>query len=208
MNERRVAGGVLVLLGALALLEARRLGGPSRGDGGGRRGRRRHVPLDHRRLAASCWASTRIFVARWPAPRVDFPDGRRAPPARRQRAACSPRTTSSRRSWGTRSAPWSSRPGSTAPWAAIGGRWPLLIGGVTTGALYLVFRVWLRRAAADGLDRDLRRRGTSSAISPAGSRRRSRRSTSAWPCSARCSARSSACSPASVPPPPSRSCFR
>lgn len=141
MNERRITGGVLVLLGALALFEARRLAafredmvaGAVVGDD--------TFPLI---IGASLLllGLYTIFVARWPMRRVEFP-------VRTERHKLFA-------SAGTLFAyclvmPYlgytvSTLVVSTGLYRVMGGyRWPvaLLIGGVTTGALFLVFVVWL-----------------------------------------------------------------
>jgi Tripartite tricarboxylate transporter TctB family len=141
VNERRIAGGVLVLLGAVALLEARRLAvlreemvaGAVVGD-----------DTFPRIIGAALvlLGFYAIVLARWPARRVTFPVG-----------------ADRRRLMGTAGAllayyavtPYlgytvSTLVVATGLYRAMAGyRWPvaLLVGGVTTGALYLVFRVWL-----------------------------------------------------------------
>ena len=141
MNERRVAGGVMLLLGVIALLEARRLSalreemvaGAVVGDDtfpwivGG---------------ALVLLGLYALLVARWPSTRVSFPVGL----ARRQLLT----------SVGALAGYYVITPYlgytlstlviSTGLYRGMGGyRWPvaLLIGGLTTSALYLLFRVWL-----------------------------------------------------------------
>ena len=87
--------------------------------------------------------------------------------------------------------------------------WPvaLLLGGVTTGALYLVFRVWLLEPLPTGW------LGTLSVdvLEPPGQRVRGGAladQSDHGRCSARCWARWWACCPASAPRPPSRSSSR
>ena len=141
MNEGRVTGGVLVLLGAVALIEARRLAalreemvaGAVVGDD--------TFPwiIGGSFLLLGLYA---LFVAQWPATPVSFPTGA----ARRQLIA----------SAGVLAAYYVITPHmgytlstlvvSTGLYRAMGGyRWrvALLIGCVTTGALYVMFRVWL-----------------------------------------------------------------
>ena len=141
MNERRVAGGILVLLGVVALIEARRLAalreemvaGAVVGDD--------TFPWI---VGAACLllGLYALFVARWPVTHVSFPAG----PERGQLLT----------SAGALAAYYVITPYlgytlstlviSTGLYRAMGGyRWPvaLLIGGVTTGTLYLMFRVWL-----------------------------------------------------------------
>lgn len=141
MNERRAAGGVLVLLGLVALSEARRLAalreemvaGAVVGDDS--------FPwiIGATLLLLGLYV---LFVARWPVTPVSFPAG-----AARRRMLTSA---------GTLAAYYVITPYlgytlstlviSTGLYRAMGGyRWPVafLIGGVTTGTLYLMFRVWL-----------------------------------------------------------------
>ena len=141
MNERRVAGGVLVLLGVLALLEARRLAalreemlaGAVVGDD--------TFPwiIGASLLLLGLYA---LFVARWPARNIEFPAG-----AERRQLVTSA---------GVLFAYYLVTPYlgytvstlvvSTGLFRVMGGyRWPvaLLIGGVTTGALFFVFKVSL-----------------------------------------------------------------
>jgi hypothetical protein len=132
VNERRIAGGILVVLGAVALLEARRLAG-----------------LREEMVAGAVvgddtfpWVIGLALLARWSVHDVTFPAG-----AERGQLV------------GSAGAlivyyvitPYlgytlSTLVVATGLYRALGRyRWPvaLLIGGVTTGALYLVFRVWL-----------------------------------------------------------------
>jgi putative tricarboxylic transport membrane protein len=141
MNERTVAGGVLAVLGVLALVEAWRLSrlreemvaGAIVGDD--------TFPLfvGVALLLSSAYA---LFLARWPGTRVSFPGGEE-----RRRLVTS---------WGALVAyyvitPWigytlSTLVTSTALYRTLGGyRWwvALLSGVITTAALYLAFRVWL-----------------------------------------------------------------
>lgn len=141
MNERKVTGGVLLLLGAVALIEARRLAalreeivaGAVVGDD--------TFPwiIGVSFLFLGLYA---VFVARWPVTRVNFPTGTE----RRQLLT----------SAGALAAYYVITPYmgytlstlviSTGLYRAMGGyRWlvALLIACATTGALYLMFRVWL-----------------------------------------------------------------
>ena len=141
MNERRVAGGVLVLLGAIALIEARHLAtlreqmvaGAVVGDD--------TFPwiIGAALVVLGLYA---LFVARWPVTHVSFPTG-----AERRRLLTSA---------GVLVAYYVITPYlgytlgtlvvATGLYRAMGSyRWSvaLLVGCVTTGALYLMFRVWL-----------------------------------------------------------------
>jgi hypothetical protein len=141
VNERRVAGGVLVLLGVVALIEARRLralreemvAGAVVGDD--------TFPwiIGAALLLVGLYV---MLVARWPDARVAFPAGRE----RRQLLT----------SAGALVAYYVVTPYlgytlgtlvvASGLYRAMGGyRWPLalLIGGLTTAVLYLLFRVWL-----------------------------------------------------------------
>jgi putative tricarboxylic transport membrane protein len=141
VNERRVVGAVLVLLGVVALIEARRLSalreemvaGAVVGDD--------TFPwiVGGSLVLLGFYA---LFVARWPSTPVSFPVGLE----RRQLLT----------SLGAMAGYYVITPYlgytlstlvvSTGLYRGMGGyRWPvaLLIGGLTTGALYLMFRVWL-----------------------------------------------------------------
>jgi hypothetical protein len=141
VNERRIAGGILVVLGAVALLEARRLAGLREEMVAGA------VVGDDTfpwviGLALLLVGLHAIAFARWSVHDVTFPAG-----AERGQLV------------GSAGAlivyyvitPYlgytlSTLVVATGLYRALGRyRWPvaLLIGGVTTGALYLVFRVWL-----------------------------------------------------------------
>ena len=141
MSERRIVGVLLTLLGALALSEAWRLSalreemvaGAVVGDD--------TFPwvVGIALVAMGLYA---LLLARWPAPAVRFPDG----VARRQLLG----------SAGALAAYYVVTPvlGYTLATLVVGAalfrimggyRWPvvLLISAVTTGALYLIFRVWM-----------------------------------------------------------------
>ena len=148
MNERIVAGGVLVALGVAALVEARRLAslreemvaGAVVGDD--------TFPW----IIGAALVLLGLYVlvgARWRGPRVAFPVG----PARAQMLATA----------GVLVAYYLIAPYlgytlatlvvSTGLYRAMGRyRWgtAILIGGITTGALYLVFRVWLHEPLPTG----------------------------------------------------------
>ena len=148
MGERRVAGAVLMLLGVVGLIEARRL-----------------ATLREEMVAGAVvgddtfpWVigialvvlGLYVLVAsRWPDARVSFPAG----PARRRMLE----------SAGALAAYYVVTPYlgyllgtlvvSAWLYRAMGGyRWPaaVLIGGITTGALHLVFRVWLHEPLPTG----------------------------------------------------------
>ena len=141
MNERRIAGGVLVLLGAVALLEARRLAalreemvaGAVVGDD--------TFPLVIGAALVLLGLHT-LVLARWTVRQVSFPEG-----ADRRRLVGSAVALLAYYV----AAPYlgytlSTLLVATALYRAMAGyRWAtaVLAGGVTTGALYLVFRVWL-----------------------------------------------------------------
>jgi putative tricarboxylic transport membrane protein len=141
VNERRVAAGILLLLGVVALSEARRLSalreemvaGAVVGDD--------TFPwiVGTSLLLLGLYA---LFAARWPATRVSFSSG-----AERRQLLTSA---------GALAAYCIITPYlgytvstliiSTVLYRAMGAyRWPvaLVIAGVTTSALYLMFRVWL-----------------------------------------------------------------
>ena len=148
MNERRVTGGVLLLLGAIALIEARRLAvlreemvaGAVVGD-----------DTFPGIIGASLFllGLYALFVARWPVTHVSFPVGTE----RRQLVSTA----------GALAAYYVITPYlgytvstlvvSTGLYRAMGGyRWPgaAFIGCATTGALYLMFRVWLHEPLPTG----------------------------------------------------------
>ena len=148
MNERRVTGAVLVLLGAVAVIEARRLAalreemvaGAVVGDD--------TFPwiIGGSFIILGLYA---LFVARWPVTHVSFPTG----VERRQLLS----------SVGALAAYYVITPYlgytlgtlvvSTGLFRGMGSyRWPvaLLIGCVTTGALYLMFRVLLHEPLPTG----------------------------------------------------------
>jgi hypothetical protein len=141
VSERKIGGAVLAAVGALALLEGWRLAalreemvaGAAVGDD--------TLPM---LVGAGLLlvAGYVLFLARWPAPSVSFPG-----PAERPRLLASA---------GLLAAYYLLAPAlgytastlvvSTGLYRTMGGyRWWVagLLGGATTGALYLVFRVWL-----------------------------------------------------------------
>jgi putative tricarboxylic transport membrane protein len=141
LSERRVAGSVLVLLGAIALSEARRLAGLREQMVAGAVVGDDTFPwiIGASLVVLGVYA---LFAARWPVMHVSFPTG----PERRQLLT----------SGGMLAAYYVITPYlgytlgtlivSTGLYRAMGGyRWPVavFIGAVTTGALYLMFRVWL-----------------------------------------------------------------
>jgi len=141
LSERRVAGAVLVLLGAIALIEARRLAGLREQMVAGAVVGDDTFPwiIGASLVVLGVYA---LFFARWSVTHVSFPTGAE----RRQLLT----------SGGVLVAYYLITPYlgyrlgtlvvSTGLYRAMGGyRWPLAvaIGGVTTGALYLMFRVWL-----------------------------------------------------------------
>ena len=148
MNERTVTGGILLLLGAVAMIEARRLAalreemvaGAVVGDD--------TFPWI---IGASLFLMGlyAVLAARWPLPHVRFPAGAE----RRQLLV----------SGGTLFAYYAITPYlgytlatlvvSTLLYRAIGAyRWPVaaLAGAITTVALYLMFRVWLNEPLPTG----------------------------------------------------------
>jgi putative tricarboxylic transport membrane protein len=141
VNERRVTGGILVLLGVVALIEAHRLAalreemvaGAVVGDD--------TFPwiIGASFLLLGLYA---IFVARWPVTHVSFPAGAE----RRQFLTSAGVLVAYYVITPYLGYPLSTIVVSTALYRAMGGyRWAvaLFIGCVTTGALYLMFRVWL-----------------------------------------------------------------
>jgi hypothetical protein len=148
VSERRIAGGVLVLLGAVALLEARRLAvlreemvaGAVVGDD------------TFPRVIGATLLLLGIYtlvLARWPARHPTFPEG-----ADRRRLVGSAAALLAYYAL----APYlgytlSTLLVATALYRAMAAyRWlaALLAGGVTTGVLYLVFRVWLAEPLPTG----------------------------------------------------------
>jgi len=141
MNERRIAGGVLVLLGAVALLDARRLAslreemvaGAVVGD-----------DTFPRIIGAGLvlLGLFAIFLARWTVHHVTVP----ARAERRQLVGSAGALIAYYVITPYLGYTLSTLLVATGLYRAMGRyRWPaaLLIGGVTTAALYLVFRVWL-----------------------------------------------------------------
>ena len=141
MNERRVAGSVLVLLGVVALIEARRLTGLREEMVAGAVVGDDTFPwiVGGSMVLLGLYA---LFVAPWAPAHVSFPVGLE----RRQLL-----TSIGALAGYCAITPYlgytlSTLVVSTGLYRAMGGyRWPvaILIGGLTTGALYLMFRVWL-----------------------------------------------------------------
>jgi putative tricarboxylic transport membrane protein len=137
-----------VLLGAIALIEARRLAGLREQMVAGAVVGDDTFPwiIGASLVVLGVYA---FFVARWPETHVSFPTG----PERRQLltsgamlAAYYVITPYLGYTLGTLIV-------STGLYRAMGGyRWPVavFIGGVTTGALYLMFRVWLHEPLPTG----------------------------------------------------------
>jgi Tripartite tricarboxylate transporter TctB family len=141
VNERRIAGVVLALLGAVALLEASRLAslreemvaGAVVGDDTFPR------VIGVALLLLGVYA---LAVARWPARRIVFPAGAE----RRQLIGSAGALVAYYLMAPYLGYTLSTLLVATGLYRAMGRYpWPvaLLIGGVTTAALYLVFRVWL-----------------------------------------------------------------
>ena len=141
MNERRVAGTILALLGVTALIEARRLSalreemvaGAVVGDD--------TFPwiIGGALLLLGLYV---LLAARWPEPRVSFPTGS----PRRQLLTSAGALVGYYLITPYLGYTLGTLVVSTGLYRAMGSyRWPvaLLIGGLTTGALYLMFRVWL-----------------------------------------------------------------
>lgn len=148
MSERTVAGAVLTLLGLVVLVEARRLAGLREEMVAGATVGDDTFPwiIGGALLVLGLYA---LLVARWPAPKVTFPAGA----GRRQLLS----------SVGALAAYYVLTPYlgytvstlvvSTGLYRGIGSyRWPVasLIGCLTTGALYLVFRVLLHEPLPTG----------------------------------------------------------
>ena len=141
MSERRIAGGVLVVLGAVALLEARRLSGLREEMVAGA------VVGDDTfprliGLALLLLGLYAIALARWPVHSVTVP----ASAERLQLVGSAGALILYYLITPYLGYTLSTLVVATGLYRAMGRyRWPvaLLIGGVTTAALYLVFRVWL-----------------------------------------------------------------
>jgi putative tricarboxylic transport membrane protein len=141
VDERRITGGVLVLLGAVALLEARRLAALREEMVAGA------VVGDDTfpriiGVALLLLGLYLIFLARWPVRPVTFPAGAE----RRQLVGSAGALVVYYLITPYLGYTVSTLVVATGLYRAMGRfRWPvaLLIAGVTTGALYLVFKVWL-----------------------------------------------------------------
>jgi len=149
VTERRITGGILILLGAVALFEAQRLtalreelvAGAVVGDDTFAR------IIGAALLLMGLYA---IFVARWPAWEVKFP----ARAERRKLVMSAGALFAYFLVNPFLGYPVSTLLVSTVLYRAMGGyRWPvaILIGGVTTGVLFLIFRVWLVVSLPTGL---------------------------------------------------------
>jgi putative tricarboxylic transport membrane protein len=141
MNERRVAGGVLVLLGVVALIEARRLTGLREEMVAGAVVGDDTFPwlVGGSLVLLGLYA---LVIAPWPSTRVSFPAGLE----RRQLLGSVGALAGYCVITPYLGYTLSTLAISTGLYRVMGGyRWPvaLLIGGLTTGALYLMFRVWL-----------------------------------------------------------------
>ena len=148
MNERTVSGAVLALLGVVVVVEARRLAALREDMVAGAVVGDDTFPwiIGGSLLVLGLYV---LFVARWSVTQVDFPTGA----ARRQLLS----------TVGALAAYYVVTPYlgytvstlvvSTGLYRAMGSyRWPvaLLIGSVTTVALYLMFRVWLHEPLPTG----------------------------------------------------------
>jgi putative tricarboxylic transport membrane protein len=141
VNERRIAGGILVLLGAVALLEARRLAALREEMVAGA------VVGDDTfprliGLALILLGLYALTLARWPKAPVIVPGSME----RRQLAGSAGALLVYYVITPYLGYTLSTLLVATGLYRVMGRyRWPvaLLIGGVTTAALYLVFRVWL-----------------------------------------------------------------
>ena len=141
MSEGRIAGGILVLLGGVALVEARRLAalreemvaGAVVGD---------DTFPSVIGVALVLLGLYAVVLARWTHPPVTFP----ASAERRQLVGSAGALIAYSLITPYLGYPLSTLLVATALYRAMGRyRWPvaLLIASATTGALYLVFRVWL-----------------------------------------------------------------
>jgi putative tricarboxylic transport membrane protein len=141
LNERRITGGILALLGVLALFESWRLAALREETVAGAVVGDDTFPLIVGASLLLLGLYT-IFVARWPMWRVEFPVG-----TERHKLVASVGVLFAY----CFATPYlgytvSTLVVATGLYRLIGGyRWPvaLLVGGVTTGALFLVFVVWL-----------------------------------------------------------------
>jgi putative tricarboxylic transport membrane protein len=148
LSERTVAGAVLTLLGFVVLIEARRLAalredmvaGATVGDD--------TFPwiIGGALLVLGVYA---LLAARWPAAHASFPGGTE----RRQLLASIGALTGYYILTPYLGYTVSTLAVSTGLYRAMGSyRWPTaaLIGCITTGALYLIFRVWLQEPLPTG----------------------------------------------------------
>jgi putative tricarboxylic transport membrane protein len=148
VNERRVAGCVLVLFGVIALIEARRLTGLREEMVAGAVVGDDTFPwiVGGSLVLLGLYA---LFLAPWSPAHVSFPVGLE----RRQLV-----TSIGALAGYCLITPYlgytmSTLVVSTGLYRAMGGyRWPgaVVIGGLTTGALYLLFRVWLHEPLPTG----------------------------------------------------------
>jgi putative tricarboxylic transport membrane protein len=141
VDERRIAGGILVALGAVALLEARRLAGLREEMVAGAVVGDDTFPrvIGVALLLLGLYA---ILLARWPTRRVAFPSGAERRPLVGAIGALVVYYLVTPYLGYT----LATLIVATSLYRAMGRyRWlvALLMGGVTTAALYLVFRVWL-----------------------------------------------------------------
>jgi putative tricarboxylic transport membrane protein len=148
VSERRVTGVVLVLLGVLAVAEARRLSALREEMVAGALVGDDTFPmiLGVSLLLLGAYA---LFFARWPAPAVSFPTGA----VRRRILESAGAFTGYYLVTPYLGYTLSTLLASTALFRAMGAyRWPVafLMGAMTTGALYLMFRVWLLQPLPTG----------------------------------------------------------
>lgn len=148
MNERTVTGGVLVLLGGMSVLEARRLASLREEMVAGA------VVGDDTFSWIIGWSFLLLgfyilVVARWPVTHVSFPAGA----ARRRLLISAGMLVAYYVITPYLGYTLSTLVVSTGLYHAMGSyRWPVafLIGCLTTGAFYLMFRVWLHEPLPTG----------------------------------------------------------